>query len=41
MTLQFLGGNLSEELLARTNRNTVRDCFAAKSIKMSIAVYSP
>lgn len=41
MTLQFLDGNLSVELLVPTNGNTVRDCFAAKSIKMSIAVYYP
>lgn len=40
-TLQFLDGNLSVELLVPTNGNTVRDCFAVKSIKMLIAVYSP
>lgn len=40
MTLQFLYDNLSVELLVPTYGNTVRDCFAAKSIKMSIAVYS-
>lgn len=33
MTLQFLDGNLSVELLVPASGNTVRDCFAAKSIK--------
>lgn len=41
MTLQFLDVNLSVELLVPTNGNRVRGCFAAKSIKMSITVYSP
>lgn len=40
MTLQFLDCNLSVELLVPTSGNIVRDCFAAKSIKMLIAVYS-
>lgn len=33
MTLQFLDGNLSEELLVHTNGNTVCDCFAANQLK--------